>query len=642
MQRVNQKQTWQLAGLLLVAASMLLAFTLRAAVAFEPVEINQDERYYLSAASTSADGRALMPFIMGFEDVPIFAGNGYAVYVYTAAYQVLGPSIVSLRIVAFLFGLLTLPAIYLTLRRLYGHTTGLVGLAIFPWTFFFIWSNSARFDAPAIAFVAWVTWLVVESQYRERGTRYALVAGVLMGFGLQVHLNTTAVACAFGVLFLVNALTHYRRDRQFRAAVLPLALYVGGYAIAAPNFIIFNILPDPEAFFNTIGNTRLLDNDLFEAQVADSERVDSVLYTLLNPEFLIQREWGRYTGLFGVMPVAEMLLTLVAFPLLIWRRMKADRIVLLMNLGGILAAAIILNKSYLYLAHLLPILFLPLPAAITYVWNRIEQPRMIAAGLAVAAALILARWDYMAVAFDWQQIDDEPAPVFIDIVHDVVPQDAVVAGDAIYYIEHFADYSHYLGLGGMEQNIGKLIYDVPDAVSYWHIKQPEYLFGFITDAEVQAYISQSDYIAIAPYVLARSDLWYEPPDFDAPLAAFDDVLLLLNAAVSAESPAACETITVMTWWQVQDDAPAPEYSASLRLLDDGGNLIAQADGPPSGRTFDTWAPFEYRPDLRDLTLPCDLPPGDYTLAASVYHFSTLETLPVDGDLALVERLTVGP
>ncbi len=78
-------------------------------------------------------------------------------------------------------------------------------------------------------------------------------------------------------------------------------------------------------------------------------------------------------------------------------------------------------------------------------------------------------------------------------------------------------------------------------------------------------------------------------------------------------------------------APLPEdYSISVQLLDMDWNMVAQHDGYPvdGTRPTTTWQPTEVITDYRAVSIPEDLPVGEYQLIARVYSWQTGENLPV--------------
>jgi hypothetical protein len=90
-----------------------------------------------------------------------------------------------------------------------------------------------------------------------------------------------------------------------------------------------------------------------------------------------------------------------------------------------------------------------------------------------------------------------------------------------------------------------------------------------------------------------------------------------------------QTITLNLFWQAS--APVPkDYTVFVHLLDAAGGVQAQHDGPPMQGRYPTnnWRPGQIIEDATPLTLPSDLPPGDYRLAAGMYELTTGQRLPV--------------
>ena len=63
------------------------------------------------------------------------------------------------------------------------------------------------------------------------------------------------------------------------------------------------------------------------------------------------------------------------------------------------------------------------------------------------------------------------------------------------------------------------------------------------------------------------------------------------------------------------------YTAFVHLLNARGELVAQSDVLPAQGLFPTsaWQPGDVVLSQHTLALPADIPPGDYTLTAGLYH-----------------------
>jgi hypothetical protein len=157
-----------------------------------------------------------------------------------------------------------------------------------------------------------------------------------------------------------------------------------------------------------------------------------------------------------------------------------------------------------------------------------------------------------------------------------------------------------------------------DAPAYWLIIHP--------DREITGF---SNRIMDTGYPVSTTDLPYgyttrrylgQPPD-DAEQLTFDQWLHIDGwRVVDAEDAAACDTITVQSWWRRSDAPPNVETRMTLALVpSDWSRGIANVDAPPGIVPIMEWEPGALYGDERRITLPCDLPPGDYLLAVRSLH-----------------------
>jgi hypothetical protein len=101
---------------------------------------------------------------------------------------------------------------------------------------------------------------------------------------------------------------------------------------------------------------------------------------------------------------------------------------------------------------------------------------------------------------------------------------------------------------------------------------------------------------------------------------------------------ACDTLTVESWWAV-DETPDFNYSATLFLTNAVGDVLASAEGQLADVEMGVWVPDLLFFDSRSLTIPCDLGAGVYELRWRVYNYETLDELLVDADGGTRARLT---
>lgn len=86
-----------------------------------------------------------------------------------------------------------------------------------------------------------------------------------------------------------------------------------------------------------------------------------------------------------------------------------------------------------------------------------------------------------------------------------------------------------------------------------------------------------------------------------------------------------ESIQIKLWWSALK-APSIDYSISLAVFDEYGNLVAQSDGsahaPGTPEQMSQWQPGQYYEDIRTITLPVDTPGRDHFLVVAVYDWQT--------------------
>ncbi len=115
-----------------------------------------------------------------------------------------------------------------------------------------------------------------------------------------------------------------------------------------------------------------------------------------------------------------------------------------------------------------------------------------------------------------------------------------------------------------------------------------------------------------------------------------------------------ETFQVKLWWSALKP-PSMDYSISLAVFDEYGNLITQSDGPAKAagtpEQMSQWKPGQYYEDFRTITLPVGTPGRNYTLVVAVYDWQTGKRLMpvansiyppagVNGDYVLLQNFSV--
>jgi hypothetical protein len=87
------------------------------------------------------------------------------------------------------------------------------------------------------------------------------------------------------------------------------------------------------------------------------------------------------------------------------------------------------------------------------------------------------------------------------------------------------------------------------------------------------------------------------------------------------------------YWQSAHQAEV-DYTSFIHLRNQAGAIVAQVDRPPVAGVYPTslWSAGEVIPDEVSISLPTNLPPGEYTVVAGLYDFATGLRLPIAGSV----------
>lgn len=126
---------------------------------------------------------------------------------------------------------------------------------------------------------------------------------------------------------------------------------------------------------------------------------------------------------------------------------------------------------------------------------------------------------------------------------------------------------------------------------------------------------------------AYEELTWHPLNAD-----FSGALYLRSAGLPATVKAA-QPLSLGLTWQRGDEAPAT-LSRFVHLLDGEDHKVAQVDGPVTDAfgplPLAGWPQDSEIVDLLKLSVPADLPPGEYRLVTGWYDWQTGERLPANG------------
>ncbi len=153
--------------------------------------------------------------------------------------------------------------------------------------------------------------------------------------------------------------------------------------------------------------------------------------------------------------------------------------------------------------------------------------------------------------------------------------------------------------------------------------------------------------ASLPYVTLAS--LHRPPDVSlSPPSPDESVVWQLGEGITLVgydmSPRVSpgEQLWVALYWYAKAEMLS-DYKVFIHILDPSGQSWVQDDSRPLGWAYPTtqWTPGEYVRDVHILSLPVDLPRGNYTVAVGMYDAETSIRLPVwddQGRLVPEERI----
>ncbi|MCX7681863.1 MAG: hypothetical protein N2508_07865 [Anaerolineae bacterium] len=140
---------------------------------------------------------------------------------------------------------------------------------------------------------------------------------------------------------------------------------------------------------------------------------------------------------------------------------------------------------------------------------------------------------------------------------------------------------------------------------------------------------------------ARAPTFELPASMHPVNAELGDKIVLLGYTLEPDYVQAGGTLHLTLYWRARARLPQP-YTVFTHLLGPDGSMVAQQDNmPQQGRAPTTcWVPGEVIADEYTLTIPPDVPLGDYTLLTGLYIWETGERLPARGATATPQHTVV--
>ncbi|HLY25144.1 MAG TPA: glycosyltransferase family 39 protein [Aggregatilineales bacterium] len=135
---------------------------------------------------------------------------------------------------------------------------------------------------------------------------------------------------------------------------------------------------------------------------------------------------------------------------------------------------------------------------------------------------------------------------------------------------------------------------------------------------------------------------FERPDVARAPQVFGDLLALRDSLVPPEAVPS-SALHVDLWWSAQKALPL-DYSVGVFLQDSTGLIREQNDEPPGGTgspPTSQWQPQTLHFDRHTLSIPGDLPAGDYRIGVHAYWYGDNKALPIAGqDYLIIGTVTV--
>jgi 4-amino-4-deoxy-L-arabinose transferase-like glycosyltransferase len=151
------------------------------------------------------------------------------------------PSLLAVRIVSLVFGLLLLLAIYIIASHLGGQRLALISVLLVSLSSSFIYSaHLARHDvfASALGFVAIALYI----KNRDKGWWVSFLSGLLVGLAFEIHPHSAIFSPAIIALFFLDLHWAMFKSRNFWS-------FIAGNLLCFCIYVIFHIMPYPQNYF---------------------------------------------------------------------------------------------------------------------------------------------------------------------------------------------------------------------------------------------------------------------------------------------------------------------------------------------------------------------------------------------------------
>lgn len=568
-----------------------------------------------------------------------------ATYV-TAAFAALGgPSYTVGRLPSLLFGLVTILAVWGLGRREWNVRVAwlaAVGLTLLPEAI--VWSARARFYAQLQFFVLLTAWAA-----------YVLVREYGVPASARPRFFVRWAPWLFAFLFVVALFSQEETILLYPPILLAMLLWRGGRFLLRPAVLAANLLclvamglrylveiQGQPGYFETIQAQRPYVGMILDWSGAWAT-YDQLLVSLDRLPWTLFGIVAVAVAVWSLAQVRGQLLTLPGFhqaTLFFALQFVAVFVFILLLVGGTWREA-----RYLYLVQ--P--FWMLVGAAGMVWAierflRGARARGVATG-AVATLLIALQWPAGTAVLAQQVEGYDRVLAYVAAERrpdDVImtpqpPACALALGPCDYYAVQ-RGYEEYVipDAAGVPvdrwsgarllANAGQLAEVIRTAPRVWFITDGFRLATRYDEAFLRTVVEQFDSAFEERGVMAlQASGWRTPPAAEVeetltPTVRFGP-LELLSWSRTAAAPGADLGVT-LTWRGAEPIDR--QYNTSVQIVDQAGERVAQADGPPARGLIPTNLFFATPlPDPKSMPLPAELPPGRYRFDVAAYDVETL-------------------
>ncbi|MCB8948442.1 MAG: glycosyltransferase family 39 protein [Ardenticatenaceae bacterium] len=527
-----------------------------------------------------------------------------------------GTRALAIRLAATMIGLLTLPAVYLLGCELLPRRAAVWAAGALAVLYWHVHLSQIGFRAilmPLVGALA-LAWLL--RAYRTNRSSAWWRAGLWLGLLAYTYFSARVWLAYAGLLLLVWGV----REPEKRRGVL----LAGGLTavLALPLFLYTTF--NPSTSLNRIGEvsvlsvTGILNNSLAWLGAWFGQGDQNVMLNLPGRPIL---DW------FLGVPFAVGVLTL-------WQNTRAKwQVGWLIGLAGTAVVPSLLSD---HAPHFLRAIGLVLPVALVagaglYALEQLAARAVGRAALALPLLLLLAAGLTTANDFGqrWRTHPDLPEQMELPLNEAAAWAAAETTAAVPLYVTHLTPNNPTLLFWA--EALAPRPVAAFDPAECW----------VQTDTAALYLINPASQPPLAAYETVTIDEEYqlilaEPDGRIAPTSATfnDSIQLGLAAPLSAQIQPG-ETLHLTLNFHA-DQPTADPYSLFLHLYGDpspyeGGPIWAQIDQPlcPS-HPMTTWRPFETIRQTFSLTLPTDLPPGEYTLVTGLYQPASGQRLPLTG------------